>query len=822
MEAKCPVARTAYPYPLTGYSGTAAKWLSLLLLLASPAAVQALDFAYTTNNVTVTITGYTGPGGAVTIPGTIDGLPVTRINGSAFASRSSLTSVTFPDSVTSIGDIAFYNCVNLTDIAFGAGLLSIGHETFESCTKLASVTIPNSVTSLGNLAFYNCNKLTSVTIGTGVTSLGSYAFSGCTSLTDLAIPASVTSIGYAALEGCTDLTSISVDAANPNYSSSAAGVLFNKTTTSLIQYPAAKADAHYAIPATVTSIGTGSFRSAAHLTSVVIPAGVTSIGSSAFEACPSLRGVTIPASVTSIAYQAFKSCTNLGSATFLGNAPTGDDTIFANNGAGVVYYWEGATGWGATYGGWPTQARIPISCTLTYAAGAHGTVTGASPQTVLEGASGSEVSAVADTGYHFVKWSDDSMANPRTDANVSANIAVTAEFAINRYTLTYAAGAHGSIAGTSPQSVDFGAAGSEVTAVPELGCSFVKWSDNSTVNPRTDGNVSSDISVSAEFVIDPAAPWLFTLNLTNADKQQLVFGMHPQATDQYDLAYDTVSPAPPLPESAVGGAYCFAAADVLYQTDVHASADTALWFLEVVANTTPVTVAWQGGSVPAGRTLRIERAAAALVGLPVAGTAKDLDVTGSVTVPAATTHWFVIECRSEAAPFSLHLDAGWNLVSLPIEPDDATVSAIFAAARSDSSDPSDAGGPAAVSDGRRGSPLAGQVWTWVPAGSGHYESVTRMHALRGYWVKVNEQTDITVAGAKVEASVVLSRGWNMFGSADEVSMPAYSLLQGHTWWWDPVAGHYAGVGPTDKLVPGRGYWSFATEALRLDVSGLQR
>ena len=88
--------------------------------------------------------------------------------------------------------------------------------------------------------------------------------------------------------------------------------------------------------------------------------------------------------------------------------------------------------------------------TLTYTAGANGSISGASPQTVNYGADGSLVTAVPDANYHFVNWSDASIANPRTDLNVTADLSVTANFAIDTYTLTYTAGAerhdHGHVA----------------------------------------------------------------------------------------------------------------------------------------------------------------------------------------------------------------------------------------------------------------------------------------------------------------------------------------------------------------------------------------
>src|SRR5205814_7790237 len=131
--------------------------------------------------------------------------------------------------------------------------------------------------------------------------------------------------------------------------------------------------------------------------------------------------------------------------------------------------------------------------TLTYTAGANGSISGTSPQMVNYGASGTAVTAVPSTGYHFVNWSDSSTQNPRTDTNVMANISVTANFAINTYTLTYTAGPNGSISGTSPQMVNYGASGTPVTALANPGYHFVNWSDSSTQNPRTDTNVMADI-----------------------------------------------------------------------------------------------------------------------------------------------------------------------------------------------------------------------------------------------------------------------------------------------------------------------------------------
>ena len=163
--------------------------------------------------------------------------------------------------------------------------------------------------------------------------------------------------------------------------------------------------------------------------------------------------------------------------------------------------------------------------TLTYTAGANGSISGTTPQTVACGSDGSAVTAVANTCYHFVNWSDGSTANPRTDTNVQANISVTANFAITTYTLTYTAGANGSISGASPQTVNCGSDGAAVTAVPNACYHFVNWSDGSTANPRTDTNVQGDISVTANFAINT-----YTLTYT-AGANGSISGTSPQTVN---------------------------------------------------------------------------------------------------------------------------------------------------------------------------------------------------------------------------------------------------------------------------------------------------
>ena len=138
--------------------------------------------------------------------------------------------------------------------------------------------------------------------------------------------------------------------------------------------------------------------------------------------------------------------------------------------------------------------------TLTYSAGPHGSITGSSPQTVAWDADGSEVTATPAEGYHLVEWSDGVKTASRTDLAVAGNITVTASFAINRYTLTYAAGPGGSLDGATSQVVVHGASGTTVTAVPAPNYHFLQWSDGVTTNPRVDANVMTDVTVTALFL----------------------------------------------------------------------------------------------------------------------------------------------------------------------------------------------------------------------------------------------------------------------------------------------------------------------------------
>jgi len=122
-------------------------------------AAQA-QFSYTTNGGFITVTGYSGSGGAVAIPATIDNLPVAAIGLNAFANTSTLTRITIPDSVNSIGDYAFQGCSSLTNVTIQSSLVSVGEEAFSYCANLTDLFFAGNFPSLGYDVFAGDNDAT--------------------------------------------------------------------------------------------------------------------------------------------------------------------------------------------------------------------------------------------------------------------------------------------------------------------------------------------------------------------------------------------------------------------------------------------------------------------------------------------------------------------------------------------------------------------------------------------------------------------------------------------------------------------------------------
>ncbi len=181
-----------------------------------------------------------------------------------------------PNSVTIIGNEAFYKCTGLASVTIPDNLTTIEKEAFRECKGLKTLTLPDSVTGIGNHAFYMCTNLIGINIPDSVTVLGEYSFSNCTSLTSITIPDNITSIENYTFHACESL----------------------KTIT---------------LPENLTSIGENAFQSCESLTAITIPDSVASIGKCAFQHCIRLSSITIPDNVVSIEENTFRGCSYIDS-----------------------------------------------------------------------------------------------------------------------------------------------------------------------------------------------------------------------------------------------------------------------------------------------------------------------------------------------------------------------------------------------------------------------------------------------------------------------------------------------------------------------------
>lgn len=198
---------------------------------------------------------------------------VTSINQEAFKNCINLKYVNIPEAVTSISNAAFKNCINLNSVILPNSVTSIGHKAFENCWSLTSIVIPDSVTGIGDYAFSGCYKLSSIKIGSGV--------SGITGIVDDADICSV-------FVGCTGLSSIEVSPNNNNYDSRNNCNAIIETSTNKL-YVGCK---NTVIPNNVTDIMTYSFSVCFELNSITIPDSVERVWPAAFHYCTKLHDLT--------------------------------------------------------------------------------------------------------------------------------------------------------------------------------------------------------------------------------------------------------------------------------------------------------------------------------------------------------------------------------------------------------------------------------------------------------------------------------------------------------------------------------------------------
>ncbi len=332
----------------------------MLILSALPleglGAVEG-QWTYIVENGGATITASTATG-AVMIPSELGGYAVKKVGQqytSIFGnSNTSVTSVTIPSSVTSIGAYAFNNSTSLASVTFqpASSVTTIESYAFMGCTSLTSIIIPQGVQSIANHAFPYCSSLTSINIPSSVTSIGMFAFFRCTSLASVNFEptSSLQNIEFKTFFGCTSLTSIS-------------------------------------IPSNVTSIGDSSFGSCNSLASITFErsSSLTIIASNAFQNCTGLTSITIPSSVTSIGGEVFTGCTSLVS-------------VFLPERFATTYQLFGLTESQANFG-----IRLTSSCNAS-----EGTILVNPNKRPYEIGETVVISATPNAGYLFSNWSGDS------------------------------------------------------------------------------------------------------------------------------------------------------------------------------------------------------------------------------------------------------------------------------------------------------------------------------------------------------------------------------------------------------------------------------
>lgn len=232
----------------------------------------------------------------------------------SFSEVRGITSITIPETVTSIADAAFWES-SLSEITIPSSVTTIGESAFEN-TNLTEIVIPESVTSLGDDVLSLCASLESLVLNNNLTAIPAHMVSGCTSLAGITIPASVTSIGEFAFSECAALEDVNLPTGVTEI-----GRFAFAYTPELKILP---------LPETVTSVGHGVFYQSG-IEEASLPETITVIPDGMYQCCASLKEFEISSSVTEIEQEAFYWCFALNKITFGENVATIGNKAFAGD-----------------------------------------------------------------------------------------------------------------------------------------------------------------------------------------------------------------------------------------------------------------------------------------------------------------------------------------------------------------------------------------------------------------------------------------------------------------------------------------------------------
>jgi hypothetical protein len=442
------------------------------------------------------------------------GSGLTAIGNSVFQGCSGINSLVIPNNIASIGNNAFYGCTGIGNISLGNGVVSIGNSAFQGCNGFTKLTIPASVTSIGNNAFYGCSGIDSLYIGSGVQTIGSSAFRGCTGLRWLNYNSQ--NVPTQAFYGCTQLATLILGNNVQGIGSEAFSNCDNLLSASISANQIGdNAFANCDRLVTVTlgestqTIGDGAFSGCFRLQNIDL-GGVTTIGSNAFDGCVRLERPELPAPLTTIGTRAFNNCNLLnGKLTFPATITSIGDYAYSGVGSITEIEMQGATPptiYAHTFASVSSSTPVSVPCgavlnyyttnywenfsTIVEAPPYKLTVT--SNNETMGSASVSQqptcsnhsaiIQATAETGFHFIQWSDGNGTNPRT-VNMTQDSTFTAIFVPNNSQITVVP--NDPLMGTTSGSGTYGwNAPVTMTATAYDGYHFLKWNDGNTQNPR--------------------------------------------------------------------------------------------------------------------------------------------------------------------------------------------------------------------------------------------------------------------------------------------------------------------------------------------------